>query len=339
LLTSLIFPILKPPMTERFRRAEIPRKQQEIFIRPGIEGFADGMSRFPRLKEWENQIALQALREGKTVDQLRTVTPFRQYINVANRANNAGREDPFTPFTNLFDASPGIDLLVSFGNFHTIRTWTWTFAQRHPDLNLPLEQFFQDALYTIIPSQARAYDPSFGNSFQNFAVQMLKKRFSSFVTEQKRVNSSPVSYEQKQAAKKGRSKASKERVVFARLDAPMPHVETPQTFFDFVESTRPAPQDTMQAEDEEAWDKIHLLAQLAGLTNRQEETLIALYVYGGNTKLIAQMRHCTTRLVRMYRQEALRKLEELGYETVQEVLTGTYKAPELAKENRQAEER
>ena len=174
---------------------------------------------------------------------------------------------------------------------------------------------------------------TYGNSFQNFAVHMLKKRFSSFVNEQKREHSSPVWYEQKQAAKKGRPKASKERVVFARLDAPMPHVETPQTFFEYFETTRPVPQDTIQAEDQEVRDKIHLLSQLAGLTDRQEETLIALYVYGGDTKLIAQMRHCTTRLVRMYRQEALRKLEELGYETVQEVLTGTYKAPELAKEN------
>ena len=141
--TNLVLVILKLPMTKCFRRVEKPGKQQEVFIRPGIEGFADGMSRFPRLKEWENQIALQALREGKTVDQLRTITPFRQFINAASRATIAGRDDPFTPFANLFDASPGIDMLVSFGNFHTIRTWKWTFAQRHPDLNLPLEQFFK----------------------------------------------------------------------------------------------------------------------------------------------------------------------------------------------------
>jgi RNA polymerase sigma factor (sigma-70 family) len=269
-------------------------------------------------------LLFQALREGKTVNELRSITPFRQYLSVAKKATHAARDDPFIPFIQLFDASPHIDTLLSLGNFHTIRTWTWTLAQRHPDLNLPLEQFFQDALYNIIPYQARAYDPSFGGSFQRFAVEMLKKRFTSFVNEQKREHSSPVRYEEKPAAKKGRAAASKERVVFASLDAPMSNVETSQTFLEFIETTRPAPQNTTQAEDQEARDKIHLLAQLAGLNDKQEETLIALYVYGGDTKLIAEMRHCTTRMVRIHRQDALSKLAQLGYETVQGVLTGTY---------------
>ena len=311
-------------MTERLRRTKRPDIPQPVFIRAGSEGFADGMKLFPRLKEWENQIALQALREGKTVNELRSITPFRQYLSVAQRATNAGRDDPFIPFAHLFDASPRIDMLVSLGNFPTIRTWTWTLAKQYPDLNLPLEQFFQDALYNIVPNQARAYDPAYGISFQSFVVHMLKKRFTSFVNEQKREHSSPVRYEEKPAAKKGRAAASKERVVFVSLDAPMPNVETPQTFLEFIETTRPAPQNTIQAEDQEARDKIHLLSQLAGLTDIQEETLIALYMYGGNTKLIAQLRRCSARMVRIHRQNALRKLEELGFETVQGVLTGTY---------------
>ena len=49
-------------MTENLRRAGIPERQKPGFKRAGIEGFADGMSMFPRLKEWENQLALQALR-------------------------------------------------------------------------------------------------------------------------------------------------------------------------------------------------------------------------------------------------------------------------------------
>src|SRR5438034_8815484 len=112
-------------MTESIRRAGIREAQSLPSVRSGIEGYADGMGMFPRLKEWENQIALQALREGKTVDDLRSITPFRQYLLVARRATNAGRDDPFIPFTNLLDASPRIDMLVSLGNFHTIRTWTW----------------------------------------------------------------------------------------------------------------------------------------------------------------------------------------------------------------------
>jgi hypothetical protein len=119
-------------------------------------------------------------------------------------------------------------------------------------------------------------------------VEMLKKRFTSFVNEQKREHSAPVSYEEKPASKKGRAAASRERLVFARLDAPMPNVEIPQTFLEYIETMRSAPQDTTQAEDQEARDKIHLLSQLAGLNDTQEETLIALFIYGGNIKLISQ---------------------------------------------------
>jgi DNA-directed RNA polymerase specialized sigma24 family protein len=327
LLTHFVFTTLKPPMTEGIRRTEIPGIQKYGLIRTGIEGFADGMRIFPRLKEWENQIALQALREGKTVDELRHVTPFRQYLNVARRATIAGRDDPFIPFTNLFDASPRIDMLVSLGNFHPIRTWTWTLAKQYPGLHLPLELFFQDALYYIAPYSARSYDPSFNNPFHNFLAELLKKRFRGFVTAYQREVTAPASFEEKSQSKKGKPAQKGERVMLASLDAQMQHVETPQTLFEFVETTHLASQDMTQLEDQEARDKIHLLSQLAGLTDKQEETLVALYVYGGDTKLISNLRRRTTRMVRMYRQDALSKLAQLGYETVQGVLTGTYPTP------------
>jgi len=163
----------KSPMTERQRDTET-ETQHVPLIRPGIEGFADSMRMFPRLKEWENQIALKALREGKTVDELRQITPFRQYLGVDRRAHLASETSLFSSFTTLFDMSPSIDMLISFGNFHPIRTWTWTLAQQHRDLNFPLEQFFQDALYKIAPYSARNYDPSFNNPFHNYLADLLK---------------------------------------------------------------------------------------------------------------------------------------------------------------------
>jgi len=278
---------------------------------------------FPRLKEGENQIALQALREGKTVDELRSITPFRQYLGVESKAYASGTQPWEHSFTTLFSASPSIDMLVSFGNFPTIRTWTWTFAQKYPTLNFPLEQFFQDALYRIVPGQAKAYDPSYGSSFNSFVVEMLKKRFSAFAKTHKREQSSPVGYEEKAATKKGRPAARRERVMLMSLDASMQNTETPQTVFEFLETTRHVPQDTTQAEDREARDKIHLLSQLAGLNDKQEETLVAMFIYGGDTKLIAQLRRKTSRSVRGQRQTALEKIQELGYETVNGILTGT----------------
>ena len=157
LLTPVVFTTLKPLMTESIRRPGIREVQPLPSLRTGIEGYADSMRIFPRLKEWENQIALQALREGKTVENLRQITPFRQYHGVESRAYASGSQPWEHSFSVLFAESPGIDTLVSFGNFHTIRTWTRTIAQRHPNLTLPLEEFYQDALYKIVPYQARAY--------------------------------------------------------------------------------------------------------------------------------------------------------------------------------------
>src|SRR5438046_4419382 len=112
-------------MIESIRRAGIREAKSLPSVRPGIEGYADGMNMFPRLKEWENQIALQALREGKTVNELRRITPFRQYLGVDKRAHQAGEHSPFSSFTSLFAESPSIDMLVSLGNFHPIRARAW----------------------------------------------------------------------------------------------------------------------------------------------------------------------------------------------------------------------
>ena len=124
--------------------------------------------------------------------------------------------------------------------------------------------------------------------------------------------------------------------MLAILDAPMQSVQTPQTHLEYFERTHHAPQDTTSADDQEAKEKIHLLSQLAGLNTRQEETLIALFIYGGNTKLISQLRRCTSRIVRMHRQDALSKIEQLGFETVQAVLTVNYPTFEIARESGQA---
>ena len=153
------------------------------------------------------------------------------------------------------------------------------------------------------------------------------------MTAYQREITAPIHVEEKPKLTKGRPAQRRERAKLVSLDAYMRNAEISQTLLEFVETTHHTPQDRTHMEDQEARDKIHLLAQLAGLTTPQEETLIALYVYGGDTTLISQMRRRTTRMVRMYRQTALNKLEELGYETVQGVLTGEYQALESARES------
>jgi hypothetical protein len=342
LLTPFVSIILEAShMTESLRRSGMREVQQKssirepVSIRTGIEGFADGMSMFPRLKEWENQIALQALRERKTVDNLRGITPFRQYLGVAKRAEEAGEASPFSSFATLFAHSPSIDMLVSFGNFHTIRTWTRTFAQQYPKFHLPLEQFYQDALYRIVPYQARDYDPSFGRSFTRFVTGMLEKRFHTFAVNHIQEITTPISYEQKPTLKRGRPAQSRERAFLASLEDPEPKSGTPISLSEHLENTLFIAEDTTARDDLEARHKIHTLSRLAGLNNTQEETLVALYVYGGNTRLLSQLRRTTSRSVRGQKQTALERIQELGYETVNDILTGEYSTLDAARASHQ----
>jgi len=315
-------------MPERTRRAEgaeavhKPSMQEFLSMRSGSAGFADSMRIFPRLKEWENHIALSHLREGKSVADLRGITPFRLYLNVARRAQEAGEESPFHSFATLFAHSPSIDLLVSFGNFHTIRTWTRTYAQQYPKLHLPLEQFYQEALYHIVPYQARNYDPSYGGSFTGFVTGMLEKRFRAFAVHHIKEITAPTSYEDKPQSKPGKPAQGRERAFLASMDALQPQSGTPMSLREHLENTLFVMQDTTARDDLEARHKIHMLSHLAGLTTIQEETLVALYVYGGNTRLLSQLRRTTDRSVRWQRQSALEKIQELGYETVSAILTG-----------------
>ena len=151
---------------------------------------------------------------------------------------------------------------------------------------------------------------------------MLEKRFNTFAVNQIKEITTPVSYEQKPTVKRGRPAQSRERAFLASMDDPEPKSGTPKSLSEHLENILPVDEDTSARDDLEARHKIHTLASLAGLNNTQEETLVALDVYGGNTRLLSQLRRSTARSVRMQRQTALEKIHELGYETVNDILTG-----------------
>jgi RNA polymerase sigma factor (sigma-70 family) len=297
--------------------------------RPGVAGFADGMRIFPRLMEWESQIALRALREGTGVNALRQVTPFRQYLSIARRAALAGEPSPFAAFTSLFGASESVDMLVSYGNFRTVYTWTWTLARRYPRLNLPLDDFLQDALYTIVPNQARSYDPEMGTRFSTYVIGMLMKRFRDFVAHEVREQTAPViSREGQRPPRAWSAVQTGARTEIASLQEVC---SDGLTLLQQMAMTVYAPENTPEIDDSDAWQKIHLLSRLAGLSSRQEETLIGLFVYGGSARLISQMRESTVRAVRSQRQLALESLRGLGVDTVEGVLSGRYATVEDAR--------
>ena len=117
--------------------------------------------------------------------------------------------------------------------------------------------------------------------------------------------------------------SQRRRATIASLDRQISRSDTTQTLFEYYEATHSAPEDTTQRDDMEAKKKIHLLSQLAGLTHKQEETLVAIYVYDEDTNIISQRRRTTTRSVRGQRQTALESIQQLGYETVSSILTGS----------------
>ena len=256
---------------------------------------------------------------------------FANIIGVETRAYASGTQPWEHSFSTLFSASPSIDTLVSLGNFHTIRTRTWTLAQRYPEVNLPLEQFSQDALYHIVPAQVKSYDPSYGRTFTSYVVSMLKNRFSNVVDAHKTAYTTPVSYGVGNETTKGRPRASSERTWFASLDARMPRANSPQTFREFYEESHPMPVESTRQDDQEVKERIHLLSTLAGLSDRQEETLVSIFVYGGDTTMLSQLRRSTDRAIRYQRQIALERIGQLGFETVNGVLTGKYETLEDAR--------
>ncbi len=160
---------------------------------------------------------------------------------------------------------------------------------------------------------------------------MLKKRFSNFVDAHKTANTSPVSYDERNETTKGRPRASGERTRFASLDARMPRANSPQTVLEFYEESHPAPVESTRQDDQEVKERIQILSTLAGLSDRQEETLVGIFVYGGDTTMLAQLRRSTGRAIRYQRQIALEKIGQLGFETVCGVLTGKYPTLEEAK--------
>ena len=91
-----------------------------------------------------------------------------------------------------------------------------------------------------------------------------------------------------------------------------------------VESTR---QDDQEVKERNT----SALARLPGFHDRQEETLVGIFVYGGDTTMLSHLRRSTDRAIRYQRQIALESIGRLGFETVNGVLTGKYETLEDAR--------
>ena len=72
------------------------------------------------------------------------------------------------------------------------------------------------------------------------------------------------------------------------------------------------PVESTRQDDQEVKERIHLLSTLAELSDRQEETLVGIFVYGGDTTMLSQLRRSTDCAIRYQRQIALERIGQLA---------------------------
>ena len=291
-------------------------------LKSGIEGYAASMKRYPVLSVEQTEAALVALRGGQSLHQLRAHTLFAPHLDKEERDlfNNPNKyhASPVHSYRQLFSDSPTIGHLVSFGNFPTVLTWAQRFQATYHDVPLPLEEFMQNALYKIVPEQAKHYNPMSGSSFKSYMSNMLIWKLDSLVDASiTRRSMLPAG-----VTKAGRkAKHDSRRRAIESLDASFPE-ETDNgeevSLYDIVEQTHvPA-----LSEHLERTEALSALLKEAEITLKEAQVLQTYIIEGEAQDYAAATFGVTERTIRGRRDQAAAKFRRLGYENVVSILNG-----------------
>ncbi len=319
---TILFP-MRPP-ERSFQRAHAC----DAALAGGVDGYIRAMKAFPVLREWELQSALSAYRAGAGIAELRSMTPFRQYLNVEGyQVQHA----PYTgSFTTLFADSTDIPHLVALSIFPTVSQWVhqWITLRDHP--GLPLEEFFQNALQHYIPYSAEHYRPVENATFRTYAVHNLQHRFTRFVARWQQQNTSPEEFIQ---GVKGRPKETGRRRAIDSLqrviaepgsddaDKPLRSGAPRQTtMLDLVDQSP-----TQSAEGIEkisSYSVVVDLAHQAALSTLEETVIVGLFVDGLSIAEIAHILRKPQGQIRDARHRAMERFRDMGEGTVTAILVG-----------------
>lgn len=297
----------------------------------GITGYIRGMFAFPVLREWEIQTALSEHRKGGTLDGLREKTPFRQWLKME------GYDLPTPPFkgsfTKLFAESSDILHLVAVGIFPTVVTLVRQWTSASARLNVPLEEFFQDALAEHIPYSAAKYTPVEGVTFRNYAMNLLKRRFVRFVDTHERQTTTPGGYRQ---GSKGAPKEVGRRRAVESLQRALPNsgaedFDTPsgsgtphaRTLLDLVDGTA-HPFGEEDTEKLALYSAVADLARRANLSTLEGTVLIGLFVDQFSIEEVALVLRTDIPKVRGARHRAMERLRKLDEAEVAAILAGEH---------------
>ena len=294
----------------------------------GAEGYIKAMKAFPVLKEWEIQIALAANRQGAGIQELRRVTPFRQYLKVESYHLT---RPPFTgSFTRLFTESEDIPHLVSIGIFPTIVKWVNQWISMYQTRELPLEEFYQNALQHYLPYSAGRYQPVEGATFRTYAINGLKLRFLQFSQRWQRQQTSPEGF----TPTKGKPKEIGRRRNIDSLQRVLPEtrsdefekptlVGAPQerTVLDLLDQgAQPISEDDLERVS--LYSVVADLARQAGLSTLEGTVIIGLFVDGLTIAEVSFALKKPEVHVREARHRAMERLRHMGEATVTALLAG-----------------
>jgi DNA-directed RNA polymerase specialized sigma24 family protein len=297
----------------------------------GIDGYSAAMKRYPALSREQTEAALEALRSGQSLHDLWAHALFAPHLAQEERdlLNNPSvyHAPPVRSYRQLFADSPTIENLVAFGTFPTVLQWVKKFQTTYNGLPLELEEFMQDALYTIVPEAARRYEPAQGASFANYISTMLRWRLDNLATACIRERSTLPAGAQKEGLK---ATHDSRRQFIESLDAPHPS-ETengdPGSFYDVVADERAS----LPGESLASGSAIRTLYAIAGISPKQAQVLQTSVIAGESQEYAASLCGIGARAIRTRRTEAVKKFRRLGKERVIAILNGDGDAPEKKK--------
>jgi hypothetical protein len=291
----------------------------------GAERYQQDMTRFPILSYEQTLAAVFAFQSGSSVDRLRSHTLFAPHLQAEEKRyyqdENYRFQRPTASFRELFAESPNIDFLVAFGRFDLVQKWGEKYTRAYASLTLPIEKYYSDALYWVIPNMVGRYVPVEDATFDMY-VSIGLKRLLEKVVEKEITVSRPlppgVNTQPGLPAKR-----DKRRNSLLSLDNLADlndgnNTDEANAFSELKED----PEANEHVDSRATYAAIEYLYSLAGLPESQWETVTALLINDEKQVNVARRLELTVRAVRSRRDVSLPKLRALGEETVKSILTG-----------------
>ncbi len=266
-----------------------------------------------QLNRIETDEAIKAYRAGVSVVHLRQHPLFAPKLQAEERATRllpvSYQQQPVDSYSLLFAAGESIDHLVALGHHELINRWCGVFDAIYKDLSLPLEEFYNTALYKLLPYEARTYEPDPGHpGFEVWASRMLFWRLSDLAKKREHEIKTLVADGRQHFARKDGT-----RRAIASLDKPVEYVRKDEDYFADSEMLRETLPGNLPGQEQFAdQSALTALLQLAGLTANEQQTFVALEMYDYEQSDVGKFLRRDTRTIRNYRDRALVKLRTLG---------------------------